>query len=122
MKRASIIMAAALGLGLSAGQASIAAELEVPAPMVAPPPPRLLLDPATDNVGPAADGTLTPSQRTHCQTLLDRISALPAGPQWSNSKSSVTTADGSTHPMLQRQADRKQLEEAYRQECAQEKR
>jgi hypothetical protein len=122
MKWASIVMAAALGLGLLAAQAGIAAGLEVPAPMVAPPPPRLQLDPATDNAGPAADGTLTPSQRTHCANLLDKINALPAGMQWSTSKSTVTAADGRTHPMLERQADRKRLEEAYRQECAQEKR
>ncbi|MDF3832367.1 hypothetical protein P3W85_05325 [Cupriavidus basilensis] len=122
MKRASIAMAVVLGFGLLAGQAGRAAELEVPAPMVAPPPPRILLDPATDNAGPAADGTLTPAQRTHCQALLDKINALPSGPQWSASKSSVTTPDGGSHPMLERQADRKQLNEAYRQECAQQKR
>lgn len=121
MKRASIIMAAALGLGLLAGQAATAAELEVPAPMVAPPPPRLLLDTATDNAGPAADGTLTPSQRTRCQGLLDKINALPAGAQWTTGKATVTGADGSTHPNIERQAERKKLDEAYRQECAQER-
>ena len=121
MKRASIVMAALLGLALLGGQAGMAAALEVPAPMVAPPPP-LMLDPAADNAGPAADGTLTPAQRTHCQQLLDQISGLPAGTQWSTSKSTVTTPDGGTHPMLERQADRKKLNEAYRQECAQERR
>ena len=121
MKRASIAMAALLGLGLSVGQAGMAAALEVPAPMVAPPPP-LMLDPAADNAGPAADGTLTPAQRTHCQQLLDQINGLPAGTQWSTSKSTVTTPDGGSHPMLERQADRKKLNEAYRQECAQERR
>ncbi|WP_420995656.1 hypothetical protein ACKI2N_022155 [Cupriavidus sp. 30B13] len=121
MKRASIAMAALLGFGLFGGQAGMAAALEVPAPMVAPPPP-LMLDPATDNAGPAADGTLTPTQRTHCENLLNQISGLPAGTQWSTGKSTVTTADGSTHPMIERQADRKKLNEAYRQECAQEKR
>ncbi|MDW3681491.1 hypothetical protein [Cupriavidus sp. CuC1] len=121
MKRASIVLATALGLGLLAGQAATAAALEVPAPMVAPPPPRLLLDPATDNAGPAADGTLTPSQRTRCQGLLDKINALPAGAQWTTGKATVTRADGSTHPNIERQAERKKLDEAYRQECAQER-
>ncbi|MGO4330276.1 hypothetical protein AB4Z48_02270 [Cupriavidus sp. 2TAF22] len=121
MRRASIVMAGLLGLWLPGSQLATAAALEVPAPMVAPPPP-LMLDPATDNAGPAADGTLTPAQRTHCQALLDRINGLPSGTQWSAGKSTVTSADGSTHQMIERQADRKKLNEAYRQECAQEKR
>ncbi len=89
-------------------------------PMVAPLPPRML-DEATAVVeGP--DGTLSASQRQHCQSLLDQINALPGGPQWSTGKSSVATADGRTYPTLERQADRKRLEEAYRQECAQQRR
>lgn len=89
-------------------------------PMVAPPPPRML-DEATAVVeGP--DGTLSASQRQHCQSLLDQINALPGGSQWSAGNSSVTTADGRTYPTLERQADRKRLEEAYRQECAQQRR
>jgi len=89
-------------------------------PMVAPPPPRML-DEATAVVeGPG--GTLSASQRQHCQALLDQINALPKGPQWSEGKSSVTTADGRTYPTLERQPDRKRLEEAYRQECTQQRR
>ncbi|MBP0632592.1 MULTISPECIES: hypothetical protein [unclassified Cupriavidus] len=89
-------------------------------PMVAPPPPRML-DEATAVVeGPG--GTLSASQRQHCQALLGQINALPKGPQWSEGKSSVTTADGRTYPTLERQPDRKRLEEAYRQECAQQSR
>ncbi|WP_432261164.1 hypothetical protein [Cupriavidus sp. TMH.W2] len=89
-------------------------------PMVAPPPPRML-DEATGVVeGPG--GTLSASQRQHCQSLLDQINALPGGSQWSTGKSSVTTADGRAYPTLERQADRKRLEEAYRQQCAQERR
>ncbi|SPA43324.1 conserved hypothetical protein, putative exported protein [Cupriavidus taiwanensis] len=101
----------------AAGNASAAAAAT---PMVAPPPPRIL-DEATGMVeGPG--GTLSASQRQHCQGLLDQINALPGGPQWSTGKGSVTTADGRTYPTLERQADRKRLEEAYRQQCAQERR
>ncbi|AGW94682.1 MULTISPECIES: hypothetical protein [Cupriavidus] len=89
-------------------------------PMVAPPPPRML-DEGTAVVE-GTDGTLSASQRQHCQSLLDKINALPAGPQWSEGKSSVTTADGRKYPALERQADRKRLEEAYRQECTQQRR
>lgn len=86
-------------------------------PMIAPPPPRML-DPATSTVDDpgAAAGT---SQRAHCRELLDKINALPAGPQWSQGKSSVTTADGRNYSTLERAPERKRLEEAYRQECAQ---
>lgn len=87
--------------------------------MVAPPPPRML-DEATAVEGPG--GTLSASQRQHCQGLLDQLNALSKGPQWSEGKSSVTTADGRTYPTLERQPDRKRLEEAYRQECAQQRR
>ncbi|WER50111.1 hypothetical protein CupriaWKF_23960 [Cupriavidus sp. WKF15] len=106
--------------GLLAARAWAAPDAPPPAPMVAPPPPRMV-DSAT---APAAstDGTLSVSQRQRCQSLLDQINALPAGQQWSTGKSSVTTADGRTYPTLERQADRKRLEEAYRQECAQQPR
>lgn len=103
---------------LVAAHAWAASEVAVPAPMVAPPPPRMV-DSATATVEDT-DGTLSASQRQRCQSLLDQISALPAGPQWSAGKSSVTTADGRAHPTLERQADRKRLEEAYRQECTQQ--
>ncbi|MBB2919966.1 hypothetical protein [Cupriavidus alkaliphilus] len=105
----------------AAGNASAAAAASAAGtPMVAPPPPRML-DEATAVVeGPG--GTLSASQRQHCQGLLDQINALPGGPQWSTGKGSVTAADGRTYPTLERQADRKRLEEAYRQQCAQERR
>ncbi|KAF7961634.1 hypothetical protein AWV80_31095 [Cupriavidus sp. UYMU48A] len=105
---------------LLAAQAWAAADVPPPAPMVAPPPPRMI-----DNAAAAAesaDGTLSVSQRQRCQSLLDQIAALPAEPQWSAGQSSVTTADGRAYPTLERQADRKRLEEAYRQECAQQRR
>ena len=105
---------------LLAVQAWAASDASLPPPMVAPPPPRML-DPATATVD-ATDGTLSVSQRQRCQSLLDQINALPLGPQWSTGNSSVTTADGRTYPTLERQADRKRLEEAYRQECAQQPR
>lgn len=109
----------ALWLGLSMGQAGAAPPLDPSTPMVAPPPPRML-DPATATVEDT-DGTLSASQRQRCQSLLDQLSALPKGPQWSQGKSAVTTADGRTYPTLERAPDRKRLEEAYRQECAQAK-
>ncbi|WP_116385544.1 hypothetical protein [Cupriavidus taiwanensis] len=106
--------------GNASAAAAAAAASAAGTPMVAPPPPRML-DEATAVVeGPA--GTLSASQRQHCQGLLEQISALPGGPQWSTGKGSVTTADGRTYPTLERQADRKRLEEAYRQQCAQERR
>lgn len=80
-----------------------------------------MLDTATATLEDV-EGTLSPQQREHCQSLLDKLNALPAQTQWSTGKSSVTTADGRTYPTLERQADRKRLEEAYRQECAQERR
>ena len=80
-----------------------------------------MLDSATSTVE-STDGTLSVSQRQRCQLLLDQINALPAEPQWSAGQSSVTTADGRAYPTLERQADRKRLEEAYRQECAQQRR
>ncbi|WP_454767193.1 hypothetical protein [Cupriavidus campinensis] len=85
--------------------------------MVAPPPPRML-DPATSTVDDS-DGTLSVSQREHCKALLDQISGLSKGPQWEQGNSTVTTADGRTYSTLERAPDRKRLEEAYRQECAQ---
>ncbi|WP_130392777.1 hypothetical protein [Cupriavidus agavae] len=95
------------------------AQGKLPEPIVAPAPPRML-DPATSTVDdPGA--TLSTSQREHCRQLLDKINALPAGPQWSQGQSSVTTADGRTYSTLERAPDRKRLEEAFRQECAQEK-
>ncbi|MEC3768653.1 MULTISPECIES: hypothetical protein [Cupriavidus] len=106
--------------GNASAAAAAAAASAAATPMVAPPPPRML-DEATAVVeGPG--GTLSASQRQHCQGLLDQINALPGGPQWSTGKGSVTTADGRTYPTLERQADRKRLEEAYRQQCAQERR
>jgi hypothetical protein len=105
----------------AAGNASAAsAAAAAGTPMVAPPPPRML-DEATAVVeGPG--GTLSASQWQHCQGLLDQLNALPGGPQWSTGNASVTTADGRTYPTLERQADRKRLEQAYRQACAQERR
>ncbi len=105
--------------GLLAAQAWAATDAPPP-PMVAPPPPRML-DSATATVE-SDDGTLSASQRQRCQSLLDQINALPAGQQWSTGKSSVTTADGRTYPTLERQADRKRLEETYREECTQQRR
>ncbi|SPD59299.1 hypothetical protein [Cupriavidus neocaledonicus] len=104
----------------TAAAAAAAADSAAATPMVAPPPPRIL-DEATA-VGEGPGGTLSASQRQHCQGLLDQINALPGGPQWSTGKGSVTTADGRSYPTLERQADRKRLEEAYRQQCAQERR
>uniref|UniRef100_Q46V54 Uncharacterized protein n=2 Tax=Burkholderiaceae TaxID=119060 RepID=Q46V54_CUPPJ len=108
------------GTGLLAAQVWAAADVARPAPMVAPPPPRML-DSATSTVE-SPDGTLSVPQRQRCQSLLDQINALPVGEQWSTGKPSVTTADGRTYPTLERQADRKRLEEAYRQECTQQSR
>lgn len=102
--------------GAATGAAGSAAAAGTP--MVAPPPPRML-DEANALVE-GTDGTLSASQRQHCQSLLDKINALPAGPQWSEGKSSVTTADGRNYPALER--DRKRLEEAYRHECTQQRR
>ncbi|WP_078200897.1 hypothetical protein [Cupriavidus necator] len=118
MLACAAMVAAPLWAAGNAAAASAAAAAGTP--MVAPPPPRML-DEATAVVeGP--DGTLSASQRQHCQSLLDQINAQPGGSQWSTGKSSVTTADGRTYPTLERQADRKRLEEAYRQQCAQERR
>ncbi|WP_454737650.1 hypothetical protein [Cupriavidus necator] len=119
---AAIVAVPVLAAGSAAGSAAsnAAAAAAAGTPMVAPPPPRML-DEAT-TVLEGADGTLSASQRQHCQSLLDKINALPAGPQWTEGKASVTTADGRTYPALERQADRKRLEEAYRQECAQQRR
>ena len=59
-------------------------------PMIAPPPPRML-DPATSTVeDPGASAGA--SQRDHCRQLLDRINALPAGPQWSKGQSKIGRA------------------------------
>ncbi|MDQ0139711.1 hypothetical protein [Cupriavidus necator] len=102
----------------NAGAASAAAAAGTP--MVAPPPPRMLDDATAVVDGP--DGTLSASQRQHCQSLLDQINALSGGRQWSTGKGSITTADGRTYPTLERQADHRRLEEAYRQQCAQERR
>ncbi len=77
-----------------------------------------MLDPATSTVDDP-DATKNMSQREHCRQLLDKINALPAGPQWSQGQSSVTTADGRTYSTLERAPERKRLEEAFRQECAQ---
>jgi hypothetical protein len=103
----------------AAGNAS-AASAAAGTPMVAPPPPRMLDEATAVAEGPG--GTLSASQRKHCQGLLDQLNALPDGPQWSTGKASVTTADGRTYPTLERQADRNRLEQAYRQACAQERR
>lgn len=84
--------------------------------MDAPPPPRML-DPATATA--PDDATLSVSQRAHCRSLLEQINALPSGPQWEQGRSTVTTADGRTVSTLERAPERKRLEEAYRQECAQ---
>ncbi len=114
------MVAAPLCAAGNASAAAAASSAAAATPMVAPPPPRML-DEATAVVeGPG--GTLSASQRQHCQHLLDQINALPGGPQWSAGKGSVTTADGRSYPTLERQADRKRLEEAYRQQCAQERR
>lgn len=115
-----LVCAAMVAAPLWAAGNAAAASAAAGTPMVAPPPPRML-DEATGVVeGP--DGTLSASQRQHCQSLLDQINALPGDAQWSTGKSSVTTADGRSYPTLERQADRKRLEEAYRQQCAQERR
>jgi len=106
------------------------AEEPNPQPMVAPPPPRLIDEESGKTTVPGipasnpedADGTLSPAQRKHCQDLLGQLNGLPSGPQWSVGRSSVTTPDGRTYPTLERQADRKRLEEAYRQECTQRRR
>ncbi|MDT6963931.1 hypothetical protein QTN24_20705 [Cupriavidus sp. SZY C1] len=87
------------------------------APMIAPLPPRML-DPATSTVDDPG-GTPGTSQREHCRQLLDKINALPAGPQWSQGQSTVTTADGRKYSTLERAPERKRLEETYRQQCAQ---
>lgn len=118
MNKVLIRTGALVFAGLVAAHAWAASEVAVPAPMVAPPPPRML-DSATATVEDT-EGTLSVSQRQRCQSLLDQINALPSGGQWSTGKSSVTTADGRTYPTLERQAERKRLEEAYRQECAQQ--
>lgn len=116
----AMVAAPLWGAGNASAAAAAAAASAAATPMVAPPPPRML-DEATAVVeGPG--GTLSASQRQHCQGLLDKINALPGGPQWSAGKGSVTTADGRTYPTLEHQADRKRLEEAYRQQCAQERR
>jgi len=107
---------AAACLGLSGAYVCAAPATDPSTPMIAPPPPRML-DPATSVVpdNGAAPGT---SQREHCRQLLDKINALPAGPQWSTGQSTVTTADGRTYSTLEHAPERKRLEEAYRQQCA----
>lgn len=77
-----------------------------------------MLDPATSTVDDP-DGKAATSQRDYCRQLLDKINALPSGPQWSQGQSSVTTADGRKYSTLEREPERKRLQEAYRQECAQ---
>jgi len=118
--RKFLVALAAVGcVGMSGAPVDVMAQGKLPEPMVAPAPPRMLeLDPATSTVGDSG-ATLSTSQREHCRQLLDKINALPAGPQWSQGQSSVTTADGRTYSTLERAPDRKRLEEAYRQECAQ---
>ncbi len=68
------------------------------------------------------EGTLSPQQRQHCQALLDKLGALPAGPQGGTGKSSGTTADGRQDSTPERQAERKRLEDDYRQACNQDRR
>lgn len=124
--RASVVVPLLMVLWSVAATAQ--AEDSYSQPMVAPPPPRLIdSETGADSMPalPAAandDGTLSPAQRQRCEDLLNQINALPSGPQWSVGRSSVTTADGRTYPTLERQADRKRLQEAYRQECAQRRR
>lgn len=109
------VLAGAL-LSVSAAWAA-ASDAALPAPMIAPMPPRMV-DDAAPTVG--GDGSApAASQRQHCQSLLDQIKALPAAPQWPTDNASVTTADGRTNPTLEREADRKRLEEAYRKQCMQ---
>lgn len=110
----------AMGVMVAMATDASAADAQLPAPMVAPPPPRML-DPATATLEDEATQPAA-SLRQHCLALLDRINALPAGPQWSQGSGTVTSADGSTHATLERAPERKRLEQAYRQECAQEKR
>lgn len=125
--RASFVVPLLLVLW-SVPASSVQADDSLPQPMVAPPPPRLIDGASGADTMPALpasgndDGTLSPAQRQRCEDLLNQINALPAGPQWSVGRSSVTTADGRTYPSLERQADRKRLQEAYRQECAQRRR
>jgi hypothetical protein len=77
------------------------------------------IDPATATLN-GEGATPGVSQREHCRQLLDQINGLSKEPQqWEQGKSSVTTADGRTYSTLERAPDRKRLEEAYRQECAQ---
>ncbi|GJG97378.1 hypothetical protein [Cupriavidus pauculus] len=110
---ACIVAFAAHGQGTSSTNPSI----NPSTPMIAPPPPRML-DPATSTVDDPG-GTAATSQRDYCRQLLDKINALPSGPQWSQGQSSVTTADGRKYSTLEREPERKRLQEAYRQECAQ---
>lgn len=112
-------MAAVGCMSLFLMNAHAAPPVDPASPMIAPVPPRML-DPATSTVEDV-DGTLSASQREHCLQLLDKLDALPKTPQWSVGQSSVTTADGRTYSTVERAPDRKRLEEAYRQECAQER-
>ena len=117
MKKVMAAIVAAACIGLPCAIVHAAPATDPSTPMIAPPPPRML-DPATSTVDDP-DATKNMSQREHCRQLLDKINALPAGPQWSQGQSSVTTADGRTYSTLERAPERKRLEEAFRQECAQ---
>jgi hypothetical protein len=117
VKKVFAAAGAMVWLGMSAAQVHAAPPQDPGTPIVAPLPPRML-DPATSTVEDTG-GTLSASQVERCRQLLDQINALPSGPQWGQGKSSVTTADGRTYSTLERAPDRKRLEEAYRQECAQ---
>ncbi|WP_404993721.1 hypothetical protein [Cupriavidus pauculus] len=119
MKKVFAAMAAVGCMGLCGFSVQAAPPIDPASPMTAPVPPRML-DPATSTVEDV-EGTLSTSQREHCRQLLDKLNAMPSTPQWSKGKSSVQTAEGLTYPTLERAPDRKRLEEAYRQECAQER-
>jgi hypothetical protein len=108
-----------IGLVMTAGMAwAQTPPVDPGTPMIAPPPPRML-DPATATLN-GEGPTPGVSQREHCRQLLDQLNGLSKAPQqWEQGKSSVTTADGRTYSTLERAPDRKRLEEAYRQECAQ---
>lgn len=113
LKKFGINAGVLAGVVLGVSTAWAASEAAAPTPMIGPPPPRMV-----DSATATGEGNGAPmaSQRQHCQSLLDQINALPSEPPSSTGNPSVTTADGRTSPTLERGADRKCLEEAYRQQ------
>lgn len=108
MKKVFAALAAIACIGAIGAPALAAPPTDPATPMIAPPPPRML-DPAAsdDAVKPAT------SQRDYCRQLIEKIRALPAPPQALPGQPPANAEASS------RAAERKRLDEAYRQECSQ---